>query len=278
MRTRVAGLLMALLLPLLLTACGEDTTKTDTAKADAVSSPDAMLKMLKSKGIKVVGKFDSGTDLQGYAVTANGRPLTVYLLPDGKHAIIGAMLDQQGNNLSAKPLQELVLKPMWQQAWGQLEKASWVADGSADAERIIYMFGDANCHYCHQFWTMTRPWVEAGEVQVRHIMVAILSKSSLTKAATILAADDPSAALTKNETNFDEGGITPLEEVPQEWLNKVKANTKLLASFGLHSTPSIFYRNADGEVRLVKGAPQDDDKLAAIMGSDKPAEPSDAAE
>ncbi len=51
-------------------------------------------------------------------------------------------------------------------------------DGKDNAPKIIYMFSDPNCPYCNRFWQLARPWVDSGKVQIRHIMVGILSHDS----------------------------------------------------------------------------------------------------
>lgn len=125
-----------------------------------------------------------------------------------------------------------VASSKYQDIWPKLKNSHWVANGSNDAKRVVYEFMDANCPYCHKFWQESRPWVKAGKVQVREIVVGILTPASLPKGATILAAKDPSAALTKNERHYSRGevggGITPLKHIPTAATAKVKANNQLM--------------------------------------------------
>ena len=79
-----------------------------------------------------------------------------------------------------------------------MENSTWIADGNADAPRIIYMFSDPNCPYCNMFWKQARPWVESGKVQLRHIMVGMLRADSAGKSAALLSAKDPQAALNEH--------------------------------------------------------------------------------
>src|SRR5690606_4457408 len=110
-------------------------------------------------------------------------------------AIIGTRVDAQGRNMDEDTLNELVVKPMQEQAWQALEESDWVLDGRADAPRVVYVFSDPNCPYCNRFWETARPWVDAGKVQLRHILVGVIREDSPGKAAAILSAKDPSAAL-----------------------------------------------------------------------------------
>src|SRR5690606_30941083 len=124
-------------------------------------------------------------------------------------AIVGTRLGVNGEPIDDAVLHELAAQPISDKVWQQLEAATWVADGQADAPRIVYTFTDANCPYCHMFWEAARPWVDAGQVQLRHLLVGVISQDSPHKAAAILEAPDSSAALLENETKFDAGGITP---------------------------------------------------------------------
>ncbi len=215
------------------------------------------------------GTFAAPDGLTGYAASYQGSPVAIYLTPNGKHAIVGTMIDGQGTDLSAKPLSRLVANPSHQKAWQKLENATWVRDGDPNAPRTIYMFTDANCPYCHKFWQAARPWVKAGKVQIRHVLVGLLKPSSLPKAASILAAKNPSAALARSERTYDDGGIEPMSNVPAGLVRKIGNNTDLMKSLGLFATPTIFYRNAAGHVAVKQGLPQGKE-MTAVMGAPKP--------
>jgi len=70
-----------------------------------------------------------------------------------------------------------------------LEKADAVVEGSASPKRILYIFFDANCWYCHLTWKALQPYEKAG-LQVRWVPVAYQKDSSTTKAAAIMQAKD----------------------------------------------------------------------------------------
>ena len=134
----------------------------------------APIKALEAQGVEVMGTFKAPGGLTGYAGMIRQQPLAIYVANDGKPAIIGTMIDTKGVELSQEPLNRLVSKPMTEKIWKQLEGSTWIADGAKNAPRVIYTFTDPNCPYCNKFWNDARPWVRAGKVQVRHIMVAIL--------------------------------------------------------------------------------------------------------
>ncbi|MES1938878.1 disulfide isomerase/thiol-disulfide oxidase [Salinisphaera sp. T5B8] len=226
------------------------------ALAAAAQQWPAPIRNIQDKGVTIVEAFDAPGGMTGYAARAGNRPLTLYLTPDGNHVIIGPMLDAEGNNLSQDILDATITQPDIQSAWPALEDANWVADGDDDAKRVIYVFTDPNCPYCHKFYEIARPWVEAGTVQLRHIPVGILKPSSTGKAAAILGADDPSAALARHEDNYSRGGIEPLDDMPGELRQQVAANNMLMSSLGIQGTPGLVYRNSDGKIGIKQGVPQ----------------------
>lgn len=233
-----------------------------SALADNVPAPIAAL---EDQGLTIHGSFDAPAGLTGYAASIQGQELAVYVTGDGEHAVVGNLVDADGNNLSSDPLERIISGPQDAMTWESLGESDWIADGDDNAERVIYAFTDPNCPFCSQFWQSARPWVEAGEVQLRHVMVGILKQDSPRLAISLLAADDPVSALRAHESG---DRITPLDSLPRDWEIKLQDNHDLMASLGLHATPSILYHD-DGKLRMSQGAPADD-KLEEIMGSPAP--------
>lgn len=139
-----------------------------------------------------------------------------------------------------------------------IEQATWIRDGQSS--RVMYVFFDPNCPYCHKVFQMLRAPVERGEVEVRWIPVGYLMTTSLGKAAAILEDKDPTDALYRNERGFSRetgsfGGILE-EPLPDEkTIARLQRNKKLLELGGQAAVPAILYRNKDGKPNLVHGAP-----------------------
>ncbi|WP_252107311.1 MULTISPECIES: thiol:disulfide interchange protein DsbG [unclassified Halomonas] len=238
--------------------------------APAGASPlPAPIEALKAQGIAIHERIDAPGGLTGFGASRQGQEMIVYLTPDGEHAVIGTLFDQNGENLTEAQLEAAVRVPLEAQTWQRLEQSHWIQDGDVDAPRTLYMFTDANCTYCKRLWRQTRPWVEAGQVQIRHIMVGILAPTSPALAATILAADDPSAALTAHS----EG--EPLEPSAQdiEIEEQVYANNQLFEGLGLIATPTTAFQREteDGHTRLdrIEGLPSEQ-RLIELMGGEAP--------
>ncbi|MDR9439856.1 MAG: thiol:disulfide interchange protein DsbG [Halomonas sp.] len=207
---------------------------------------------LVDQGLKIHGEFEAPGGLSGFAASHRGREMAVYLTPDGDHAVVGTLLDAEGNDLSAAPLDEHVRSGQEAKVWQQLEESHWIQDGDPQAERVLYTFTDPNCPYCRKFWQQARPWVEAGEVQLRHVMVGILRNDSPAKAAALLGDQDPAAAL---QSHSGDGAEIEAAAQPREVEEQVYANNQLFEGLGLMATPTTYYRNDEGRLEKIEGAP-----------------------
>lgn len=225
----------------------------------------APIQALEQQGLTIHGEFDAPGGLKGYGASIRGQSVAAYLTQDGEHAVVGTLIDAQGRDVSAEPLDQLVNGPRNAELWKTMADHHWVREGDADASRVVYTFSDPNCPYCRKFWQDAQPWIESGEVQIRHLMVGILKADSPEKAAAILAADDPSAAIAEH---YRTGAIPDSKgsDQSEQW---VSDNTQLMHDGQLYATPVTFYQDDDGAVHKVRGAPSPD-KLRTIMGSDSP--------
>ena len=162
--------------------------------------------------------------------------------------------------------------------WQALEGSHWIADGRASAPRTIYMFTDPNCPYCNKLWTDARPWVESGKVQIRHLVVGILTPTSNGKAATLLDAKSPAMALADYEKGqslstarmiaggkvraLDSDALETLASIPAKIQNTLDANKALMLTLGLTATPAVVWQDEQGGLRILQGiAPDDESRL-----------------
>ncbi|AMB85733.1 dihydroneopterin aldolase [Pseudomonas agarici] len=246
----------------LSTAFGAWLLQVPVSQAEELPAP---IKSIEAKGAKIIGSFDAPDGLRGYAAQYQNRGMALYLTPNGKHVIAGNLYDTEGKDLSQAPLHKLVYAPMAKQVWGQMEKSNWIEDGKPDAPRIVYLFSDPNCPYCNMFWEQARPWVDAGKVQLRHIMVGIIREDSAAKAAALFTAKDSQLALHDHEKAGKGSSLKPLASIPKEIQAKLDANMELMEELELSATPSIFYLDDNGDLQQQQGAPSAD-KLVHMLG------------
>jgi len=223
------------------------------------------IRALEAKGARIVGGFDAPDGLRGYAAEYQNQGMAFYLTPDGKHVLAGNLYDEKGQDLSQAPLDKLVYAPMAKEVWAKMGNSAWIADGSNTAPKIVYLFSDPNCPYCNMFWEQARPWVKAGKVQLRHIMVGIIREDSAAKAAALLADKSPEVALQAHEKAGQNSPLKPLASIPKDIQAKLDANLKLMTDLGLSATPSIFYMDDQGRLQQQQGAPRPE-VLGKILG------------
>lgn len=149
--------------------------------------------------------------------------------------------------------------------WAELAASDWVADGEADAPRVVYIFSDPSCPFCSRTFAAARPWVDSGKLQLRQILVGLIAPDSAAKAAAILGAADRTAALRENEAGFAKGGIAPAPSVPAAIRKQLDAHAALLRSFGFHGTPGLVWLDAEGRLHTQGGLPREG-ALETIFG------------
>jgi thiol:disulfide interchange protein DsbG len=173
-------------------------------------------------------------------------------------------------SLAAGPVASPAATALWQ----RLGHAAWVMQGSKRPAHLIYVVTDADCPYCHELWVSLQPFYASG-LQVRYVMVGIVSGDSPGKAAAILEAADPSLALDQNEKNWarlpdDLGGGTPALRQPKSTtLAALRSNEVLMSDLGLAGTPGLIYRSADHALHVVQSA-SDPAKLRSIVAAAAP--------
>jgi thiol:disulfide interchange protein DsbG len=155
--------------------------------------------------------------------------------------------------------------PEHAEIWQDLQNSACIQDGQEQAPRVLYTFTDPNCPYCRDFWKKARPWVEAGDVQLRHVMIGVLEPDSPAKASVLLGADDPAAALQAHES-----GASPAapSAQPRHIEEQVYSNNQLFESLGFFATPTTVFRVED-ELDRIQGMP-DEAAFIELMGGEAP--------
>lgn len=248
------------------------TAHAQAADAPAAQKVPAALQLAVQGGLKVERSFAAAGGLTGWILSEGpGRNMVVFTSADGEVAIAGNMIDAKGQNLTNKYLEQYGTKLEYSKFWNRLEQSTYVAEGAQgkDVKSIIYVFEDANCSYCHMMWKAVQPYEKAG-LQVRWIPVAVLANDSSNKAAGILTAKNPIAAMAQLQAAWEQPGnegksvmaafaVTP---VTPEVKAKLDANTRLMMEMGFRGTPATLYKDKAGKVLAVDGMP----KPAALIG------------
>lgn len=140
--------------------------------------------------------------------------------------------------------------------------------GAMMSANTVYVFFDPQCPHCGHLWQASLALHK--KVKFQWIPVAWINASSLTQGAALLASADPLALMTEHEVSLlgGKGGIAASASIPAEVEQSIKANTKLLGSFGAQSVPYVVVKNMrTGETRGREGA-LTTQALAELIGVD----------
>jgi thiol:disulfide interchange protein DsbG len=137
--------------------------------------------------------------------------------------------------------------------------------GPMMAAQVVYVFFDPACPHCAHLWTGAQQL--STKLRMVWMPVGFLRPGSTAQGATILAAADPTAAMSTNEASvLQKGpGIAADPKVPAAVLDQVKANTDLLKQLNADSVPFIVFKHAKtGQAGTHAGALPPDELLQTI--------------
>lgn len=209
--------------------------------------------------VTIIKRFDGPLKLTGYVVelpqpqTPLKPPLysVIYTDPTNSYVLAGVgIFDKNGKNQTRLALEKYAPHSDYSAAYAATARATSFKEGQSGAP-VIYAFFDANCIFCNKLWVETRQLVQDGELQIRWVPVGIIKHDSEDKAAAILSASDPAAALTIDERTFDhvheEGGFSVTHNrIPTAAITAVRANDKIMQKAGFYGTPVLLYETRDG--------------------------------
>lgn len=143
-------------------------------------------------------------------------------------------------------------------SWRAIESSASFVEGHAGP--VVAAFIDLDCGYCSQLWRRVRAPLAAGRLRMRWIPVAVLAPDGRARAAALLHAADPVAALAAHESRTGPLLQPPLR-LPHAAATSedIAANNALLAVLteGRLATPLLVARAADRAPRLMVGLSAD---------------------
>ena len=257
--------------------------------AHAPSAPSAPSAFTLSQARKLVTGASAGHlearrvfvgphGLYGVVVGAKGDPDSASILwvtPDRSAVLAGTLIYATGNDLTtvAKFAMGLQFSPTESLRRASLPAARAIMTPGRGP--ILTAFIDPNCSYCHLLYDEVMPHVLKGELRVRFVIVVVVKSDSARRAAAILSATDPLAALAQDQRAFDvtheEGGypIANAHLLPAS-IAAVAANNALISKAGIDGTPAVLYcSRRKSSVRMIVGMPSSLQALLEDM-SDRP--------
>ena len=141
--------------------------------------------------------------------------------------------------------------------------------GSAMSTKTVYVFFDAQCSHCSALWYAAKPLKP--QARFVWIPVGILNGASTSQGATILAANDPVAAMDAHEASMlaKSGGISATGNTDAQ-KDAVKKNTELMNRFGFASIPTVVAINAKTGALVKQEGAMPTAELANFLGLQVP--------
>lgn len=227
--------------------------------AQAAPAHPRVLDRAVSAGVTVVKTFPAASGLTGWLLSQGGRYSIVYTTADNKTLLAGELVDENGENLSARYEQQFVPQPDLGAVFERLDKAAYVTEGTTRAPKsVIYVFVDPNCPYCHFTWSAVQSYESVG-LQVRWIPVATLGPTSMPKAIEVLAASDKTKAFRQMEANHGKpwsASAQSSESTHAAVAKAIRQNGELMEAFGIAGTPGVVWRDKQGKVQVKSGMPR----------------------
>lgn len=141
--------------------------------------------------------------------------------------------------------------------------------GSAISARTVYVFFDAQCPHCAALWRNAEPL--RSQAKFVWIPVGLINPSSTAQGATLLAAQDPVAAMEEHEASLADrrGGISAGSNLDSKKA-VVEKNTKLFNQFGFNSVPTIVGTHAQTGALVTQEGSLATASLASFLGLQLP--------
>lgn len=254
--SRAAGPLAAVLVAL-LGGCAPAHPAQSPRASSLPPPPPALAALIHAGRVRLLTRFPTAVPgLTGYVVRFQGDRDVVY----GSHGYLftGELISPQNVDLNGVYRQQYA--PVNDAAViRRLKKAGHlIAQGPPHAP-LLYGIIDPNCSFCYHFYHMAEPLIAAGRLQVRWVLVGFLEPTSEARAAAILTAANPAAALSLDENRFDlareHGGIAPARRIPPAIAKVLKVHLDAMSDAGGNGTPTILYRSQSGMWTTQVGLP-----------------------
>lgn len=142
--------------------------------------------------------------------------------------------------------------------------------GSEMNVRRVFVFFDPQCPHCAALWQAAKPL--RSQARFIWIPVGLMNPTSTLQGATLLAAEDPVAAMDRHETSLTakQGGIPPGENIDAQ-KQAVASNTALMNRYGFSSVPTIVANHAVTGDLVVREGSMPTAALANALGLQVPA-------
>lgn len=258
-RTKIAAAITFSLAGMVLagTASAAPPYPSDEEIKELNSNLPSTFSRLVTSNETVVAKFDAGFGFEGYVIETPQQEAIIYHDSERNIAFSGMMLIDGGTNVTEEHYETEIPEKDYSDVLASVVAGDTVlTEGSADAEKELWVFFDPNCPHCHTIWETTRSFIESGELKVHWMPVAFLSNTSAGKVAKFWQAEDQIAVFNESEAKFNQGGSTPLRssEITRETREMLEKNLDYMGDFGSNGTPTVAYKTKEDTVGVISSS------------------------
>lgn len=165
------------------------------------------------------------------------------------------------DGLATSIMPEFVELTPAQQMFLDVQAANWITYGQ-NGKYELFAFVDPDCPHCQRFMAEAKPLADAGILKLRLLPIGINPESE-KRAALILAGANPVDRFLK----YGGGDASALDYPADINVSGVQKNKDVLLKWGFDVTPIIVYRSGTGDIRVVRGRPQDMDTLVRDLST-----------
>lgn len=218
------------------------------------------------------------------AKVADGRIMPLFATMDGKYLAPALINMKTREDLVQKLNQDLqmdsgVERLAYDKDWDRLADSNYIAMGSDNPTRIVYITHDPYCPHCSRLWADKEKLGIPDGTQVRLIPVGLQAAQSnhvvahwfdlQTKggdagAVASIRKHESLRESGKNDGIYDTIDVSSLSTASAA---KDSFNKKHLMAFGANGTPTLFYKDlVTGETDVLRGRPRDLLTLKMVLG------------
>jgi len=230
----------------------------------SLENPPEAIKVAQMNGIELIERFDTPLEYDGWVVK-NKRDYNIWYSNKAGYVFVGALLDPEGVNLTAKFYSEKVPKKDFKSILDGLTVIK--ANPEANSDMPIYVFYEPFCGFCSVIHVQLQNYIDRG-ADVRWVPVAFLRKqqhkskdgiaTSEELVARMLGSANPLEVMLGHEADKEKqggrGGLTVGVKPTAELYAKMKFNSEVMRDFGFTGTPATFYIDKDGDLKKLRGA------------------------
>lgn len=212
----------------------------------------------EGKGVKFQDKFDAPGGLQGFVLSAaTGERRIYYVTPDGKHAILGILFDQNLENVTAVH-QRTYMNVLEFLSTSRVDPAKTAGTALDLAMRSpsafsegkgadLYVVFDSECAPCARLHRDTRSHLD--RIRIHWIPVALVNEKSAKWMAVFLQAREKSAVLSAMFAGQD-----PPSGIVSSSLEDAQASAReIIKSSGASTLPLSLFLDVTNAQKTVAG-------------------------